>query len=65
MEFWKSLSIRKKLTYSILALTALLALTAGLVSGLRLPALPPSVRDASFLLLVEFAPVPVPADSLA
>jgi len=41
------------------------ALTSGLVSGLRLPALPPSVRDASFLLLVEFAPAPVSAESLA
>jgi len=36
MEYWKSLSIRKKLTYSILALTFLLALTAGLVSGFKL-----------------------------
>ncbi len=36
MEFWKSLSIRKKLIYSILALTTLLALTAGVVSGLKL-----------------------------
>ena len=30
------MNIRKKLTYSILALTALLALTAGIVSGLKL-----------------------------
>ena len=36
MHFWKSLSIRKKLTYSILALTFLLAITAGLVSGVKL-----------------------------
>ena len=36
MEFWKSLSIRKKLTYSILALTALLALTAGRHLGIKL-----------------------------
>ena len=36
MEFWKSLSIRKKLIYSILALTTLLALTAGMVSGVKL-----------------------------
>ena len=36
MDFWKSLNIRKKLTYSILALTLLLAVTAGLVSGLKL-----------------------------
>jgi methyl-accepting chemotaxis protein len=36
MAFWKSLSIRTKLIYSILALTALLALTAGLVSGVKL-----------------------------
>jgi methyl-accepting chemotaxis protein len=36
MEFWKSLSIRKKLIYSILALTTLLAITAGMVSGLKL-----------------------------
>ncbi len=33
MEFWKRLNIRKKLLYSILALTALLALTAGLFAG--------------------------------
>jgi methyl-accepting chemotaxis protein len=36
MEFWKNLNVRKKLIYSILALTALLALTAGLFSGFRL-----------------------------
>jgi len=36
MELWKNLSIRKKLTYAILALTFLLANTAGLVSGLKL-----------------------------
>jgi methyl-accepting chemotaxis protein len=36
MEFWKSLSIRKKLIYSILALTTLLALTAGVFSGIKL-----------------------------
>ena len=36
MEFWKSLNIRKKLTYSILALTFILANTAGFVSGLKL-----------------------------
>jgi methyl-accepting chemotaxis protein len=36
MEFWKHLNIRKKLSYSILSLTFLLALTAGLVSGLKL-----------------------------
>ncbi len=33
MEFWKRLNIRKKLLYSILALTALLALTAGVFAG--------------------------------
>ena len=33
MDFWKRLNIRKKLLYSILALTAMLALTAGLFSG--------------------------------
>ena len=33
MEFWKRLNIRKKLLYSILVLTALLALTAGLFAG--------------------------------
>ena len=36
MEFWKNLNIRKKLTYSILALTFILANTAGFVSGLKL-----------------------------
>ena len=36
MEFWKNLNIRKKLSYSILALTTLLALTSGLVSGVKL-----------------------------
>ncbi len=36
MGFWKHLSIRKKLTFSILALTALLALTAGFTSGIKL-----------------------------
>ena len=36
MGFWKKLSIRKKLSYSILALTTLLALTAGITSGLKL-----------------------------
>jgi len=36
MSLWKSLNIRKKLSYSILALTALLALTAGITSGLKL-----------------------------
>jgi len=33
MEFWKRLNIRKKLLYSLLALTAILALTAGVFSG--------------------------------
>ncbi len=33
MDFWKRLNIRKKLLYSILVLTALLALTAGSFSG--------------------------------
>ncbi|WP_306600510.1 methyl-accepting chemotaxis protein [Geothrix sp. 21YS21S-2] len=36
MEFWKSLSIRKKLSYSILALTLLLGIFAGIVSGWKL-----------------------------
>ncbi len=36
MSFWDNLNIRKKLIYSILALTAVLALTAGIVSGLTL-----------------------------
>ena len=36
MSFWKTLNIRKKLNYSILALTVLLALTAGVTSGLKL-----------------------------
>ena len=36
MSFWKNLSIRKKLSYSILGLTTLLALTAGITSGLKL-----------------------------
>ena len=36
MGFWKNLSIRKKLSYSILALTTLLALTAGITSGVKL-----------------------------
>jgi methyl-accepting chemotaxis protein len=36
MGFWKNLSIRKKLSYSILVLTAVLALTAGLTSAIRL-----------------------------
>ena len=36
MSFWKNLSIRKKLSYSILGLTTLLALTAGITSGVRL-----------------------------
>jgi len=36
MGFWKNLSIRKKLSYSILALTTLLALTAGITSGIKL-----------------------------
>jgi methyl-accepting chemotaxis protein len=36
MGFWKNLNIRKKLTSSILALTALLALTAGITGGVRL-----------------------------
>jgi len=36
MTFWKNLNIRKKLSYSILALTLLLALTAGITSGLKL-----------------------------
>jgi methyl-accepting chemotaxis protein len=36
MSFWKNLNIRKKLSYSILALTTLLALTAGITSGVKL-----------------------------
>ena len=36
MQFWQTLNIRKKLTYSILTLTFVLAVTAGLVSGLKL-----------------------------
>ena len=36
MSFWKNLSIRKKLSYSILGLTTLLALTAGITSGIKL-----------------------------
>jgi methyl-accepting chemotaxis protein len=36
MDFWKNLNIRKKLSYSILALTVILALTAGIESGLKL-----------------------------
>ncbi|MDR3672903.1 MAG: methyl-accepting chemotaxis protein [Holophaga sp.] len=36
MGFWKNLSIRKKLSYSILVLTTLLALTAGITSGIKL-----------------------------
>jgi methyl-accepting chemotaxis protein len=36
MGIWKHLSIRKKLSYSIFALTTLLALTAGITSGLKL-----------------------------
>jgi methyl-accepting chemotaxis protein len=36
MEFWKTLNIRKKLTYSILALTFILAITSGFVSGIKL-----------------------------
>ena len=31
MSFWDNLNIRKKLIYSILALTAVLALTAGAI----------------------------------
>ncbi|BDU77064.1 methyl-accepting chemotaxis protein [Mesoterricola sediminis] len=33
MDFWKTLSIRKKLIYSIIALTALLALASSAISG--------------------------------
>jgi methyl-accepting chemotaxis protein len=36
MDFWKNLNIRRKLSYSILALTTLLALTAGITSGIKL-----------------------------
>jgi methyl-accepting chemotaxis protein len=36
MEFWKRLNIRKKLLYSILVLTAILAITAGVFAGLTL-----------------------------
>ena len=36
MIFWQNLNIRKKLSYSILALTTLLALTAGITSGIKL-----------------------------
>ncbi len=36
MSFWQNLSIRRKLILSILALTAVLALTAGLFSGWQL-----------------------------
>jgi methyl-accepting chemotaxis protein len=36
MAFWMNLNIRKKLSYSILLLTALLALVAGISSGLKL-----------------------------
>jgi len=36
MSFWSNLNIRKKLIFSILALTALLALTAVVVSGITL-----------------------------
>ena len=40
MGFWKNLSIRKKLSYSILGLTTLLALTAGIISGIKLSRAP-------------------------
>ena len=36
MNFWDRLNIRKKLSYSIIALTTLLALTAALTSGFKL-----------------------------
>ena len=36
MTFWDRLNIRKKLSYSIIALTTLLALTAALTSGFKL-----------------------------
>jgi methyl-accepting chemotaxis protein len=36
MSFWKNLSIRKKLNYSVLGLTTLLALCAGIISGYKL-----------------------------
>jgi methyl-accepting chemotaxis protein len=36
MSLWKNLNIRKKLSYSILALTIILALTAGITSGVNL-----------------------------
>ena len=36
MAFWKNLSIRKKLTYSILALTIVLTLVSGITNAIRL-----------------------------
>jgi methyl-accepting chemotaxis protein len=36
MAFWKNLSIRKKLIYSILALTIVLTLVSGITNGIRL-----------------------------
>jgi len=36
MSFWETLNVRKKLSYSIIGLTILLALTAGVCSGLKL-----------------------------
>ena len=41
------------------------ALTAGLMSGLRVPALPTAVTAASFLLLVEMSSAPVSAENAA
>ena len=41
------------------------ALIAGLMSGLRVPALPPAVQAASFLLLVEMSSAQVSAESAA
>ena len=36
MAFWKTLNVRKKLSYSILGLAALLAVTVGITSGIKL-----------------------------
>jgi len=55
MSFWENLNIRKKLLYAILALTTVLALTAGIVSGLTLQSVQSKAQVSKGLSLAALA----------